>query len=275
MPKKIAILYSGGLDSLIMKRYAEVTEPEAGLKFLYYLHGSEAEEQEVLTLPDFVDVRKVDWLNDQIRPVAKLHEPQYGAIFVPGRNLVFAVLAACQELANEVWLGVVAEEDRPGGTDKNSMFKSITSSTLSYVLSPFVDNVRIRFPLVENKWTKLEAIAWALNNGITEQDMVQSVSCYYHDGLPCGECMSCFKRYLNFGLNGFEEEYRVHPINSDAGRQKLKHYLTNEPKNEDDENLRQLIQQAKHFFPSEMIDYIEELNGSFRDTNSTTEEERR
>ena len=60
--KKIAILYSGGLDSYILYHYAKITNPTDDIIGVYWDHGQEADEAEQLSLPDFVQVRKVDWL---------------------------------------------------------------------------------------------------------------------------------------------------------------------------------------------------------------------
>src|SRR5690625_80518 len=139
---KIVILYSGGLDSYIMKRYAELKYPNAELKFIYYKHGAESEEKEISLLPEYVEIRSIDWLGDKIRPKAKKEDPFAGAIYIPGRNLVFSVLAACQELPDEIWLGVLADENNEGATDKNSKFAGATSNLLSYVLSPFLDDIK-------------------------------------------------------------------------------------------------------------------------------------
>ena len=99
---KIVILYSSGLDSRIMLHYAQQKYPDADIKCIYYQHGAESEQHELSLLPDFVEVRKIDWLGEKIKPVAKKEDPFAGAIYIPGRNLVFSVLAASQELADSL-----------------------------------------------------------------------------------------------------------------------------------------------------------------------------
>jgi len=257
--KKIAILYSGGLDSLIMRQYAKITYPDAEIVCLYYKHGAASEEKELSTLPDFVQVRTVDWLNDKCKPVAKAEDPFAGAIYIPGRNLIFSALAACQELADEVWMGTVWDEDNPKGTDKNEKFRSETSNLVSYVLSPFIDGVKVRFPFVEMGWTKRESVQWALVNGLTQAEILNSVSCWFHtDGKPCGECKQCFKRALVFNLNGFSEDCKVDPLTGKFGLELMEQYLktyqasTKKPMdNRDEQNVINMISRAYFTLPHE------------------------
>lgn len=225
MAKKIVVLYSGGLDSLIMLHLARVNNPDAEVKCIYYKHGADSEAEEIARLPDYVEVRTVDWLGDKIKPVAKKEDPFAGAIYIPGRNLIFSALAACQELADEIHMGTMVDEDNPKGTDKNEHFRSETSKLLSYVLSPFIDNVTVKFPFVDNKWTKVESVAWALENGLSEKDIINTVSCWHHKGQPCGQCKQCFKRNFVFAINGMHEQYAQEPLDSAFGEELVDGYL--------------------------------------------------
>jgi 7-cyano-7-deazaguanine synthase in queuosine biosynthesis len=244
---KIVILYSGGLDSFLMYHWATKHYPDAEVKCIFYAHGQDSEQAEIAALPEFVEVRKIDWLNETLRPVAKQSDPFAGAIYIPGRNLVFSALAASQELANEVWMGTVWDEDNQQATDKNERFRSATSELLSYVLSPFVKNVVVRFPFVENKMTKESCVRWALENGIVAEQLTHTVSCWdQQTGKPCGVCKQCLKRMFVFGLNGFEEEYEVHPLSSPAQQALIIKYLedVNNPRidsNEDEKNMADMI----------------------------------
>lgn len=223
---KIVILYSGGLDSLLLYHLAKQRHPKDEVKCIFYAHGQDAEEQELKSLPSFVEVRRVDWLGEKIKAVAKKSDPFAGAIYIPGRNLVFTTLAACQEVADEIWMGTVWDEDNQQATDKNKIFKQKASDVLSYVLSPFIDDVKIRFPFVENQWTKEDCVKWALQSGITEEQIVSSVSCWHqHGDTPCGHCKQCLKRMLVFGLNGIKEEYVIHPLDSEEQRGVIMDYL--------------------------------------------------
>jgi 7-cyano-7-deazaguanine synthase in queuosine biosynthesis len=247
---KIALLYSGGLDSFLMYNWAKFKYPDAEITCVFYAHGQDSVEAELMVLPDFVEVRRLDWLDETHQPVAKKSDPFAGNIYIPGRNLIFGALIASQELADEVWMGTVVDEDNEQATDKNTKFRTETSNLLSYVLSPFIDNVQIRFPFVEEKMTKEDCVRWALENGISGDDIVNTTSCWHNfDGTPCGECKQCLKRMLVFELNSLSEDYKIHPIESDV-QQKLiydyldaylRHLLGVDAINEDEINVADMI----------------------------------
>jgi len=225
---KIVIAYSSGLDSRIMLHYAQVKYPEAEIKCIYYAHGAESEEHELSLLPDFVEVRRIDWLGDKLKPVAKKEDPFAGAIYIPGRNLVIATLAACQELPDEVWMGTLWDEVNPKGTDKNDVFRYSASSAISYALSPFIDSMVIRFPFAEEKWTKVDTVKWALENGLSKEEILATTSCWHreHGKKPCGRCKQCFKRQLVFRINGIREECELDPLDSLFGQDLTLGYMS-------------------------------------------------
>ena len=259
--KKVVILYSGGLDSFILYKYIKSTQPDAEVKCIYYVHGADSEQSEMSRLPHFVERKWIDWLDDRNKPLAKDSDPFAGAIYIPGRNLVFSVMAACQELANEIVMGTVWDEDNPGATDKNELFREATSALLTYVLSPFINKVTVRFPFVENEWTKNDCVKWALENDVTPDELMFTISCWNHKGVACGQCKQCFKRWLVFKLNGFEEHYAQHPIDSDFGRDLIKQYLDSYIQgnsNRDEETVARNILGCyrKTLFPWRVMDFI-------------------
>ena len=60
--------------------------------------------------------------------------------------------------------------------------------------------------------TKAEIIHWALKNGITEEQLKNTNTCYHHKEWNCGKCSACFKRKIAMSLNNIEEEYIVDPF---------------------------------------------------------------
>lgn len=223
---KIVILYSGGLDSYIMHHYAKKTYPEAEIKCIYYKHGCKSEESELKNLPDFVSVKQIDWLDDNNTALSKKSDPFAGNIYIPGRNLVFITLAACQELPDEIWMGTLVDENNEQATDKNTLFREETEKLLSYVLSPFQkDGVKIRFPFVEEEWTKLNAIQWALDNGLKKNMLIKQISCWNHDGENCGQCKQCFKRELVFRILDIADKYKINPLSSPYGQNLMNQYI--------------------------------------------------
>jgi 7-cyano-7-deazaguanine synthase in queuosine biosynthesis len=209
---KIVILYSGGLDSLIMKRYAEVKHPDAEVLCVFYDIGQEYLEKEKAALPDFVIQRKLDWLGAGVSAQSKDGSTS-GGIYIPGRNLVLATLVACADLPDQIWMGALLGETVPHGTDKNWEFIERTNETLAYVLSPFhPTGPKIHFPLAEAGFNKLTATAWALTNGVSEQEVLDSSSCLSGESGKCGHCVVCFRRWGIFTQLGLHEDYNVDPL---------------------------------------------------------------
>lgn len=210
--KKIAVLYSGGLDSMILHHYAKVTEPDAEVVCVYWDHGQDAATGEMAHLPPGVKVRKVDWLNlpGIAGGYAEKHGDPSGPIYIPGRNLVFAVLTACLELPDEIWIGALAEESHPHATDKNRTFTALSSELISYVLSPFIGSVTIRAPFVDANMMKIDVVRWGLENGLTPDHYRGTCSCYQSASrreavTSCGNCKQCLRRFMIFGKLGFDE----------------------------------------------------------------------
>lgn len=247
MTKKIVILYSGGLDSMMMKAYAKWKYPDAEVKYVFFQHGQESEKSEIGMLPEDVVIRRVEWLDDEVTAVPKKSDPFAGAIYIPGRNLVFGALAACQYLPDEVWMGALADEANEQATDKNLTFLELLNDTLHYVLSPFKDQVNVRFPFVDEGWTKSDALRTLIDAGVvSKEDIASTTSCWHNiDALPCGECKQCYKRALILHQVGIEEEHAsaYHPLdkNSEFGQNLQRQYLDCENPNEDEREVQRLI----------------------------------
>jgi len=216
-PNKISVLYSGGLDSRIMHHMAKIKYPNAEITATYFKHGQPNEAREVNGLPAFVDIKQIDWLGGDKQPVAQKGRRE-GAIMIPGRNLLFATAIACQELPNEIWIGALQGETHEKGTDKNYTFLSKMNETLGYVLGPFQENITGVFPLADAGLDKLGEVKWALENGLTKEDLLDTRSCHSGETERCGECIQCVKRWAVFGECGFSETYDLDPLESDFGK---------------------------------------------------------
>lgn len=218
---KIVILYSGGLDSVVLNRWAHINYPNSDIVCIYYDYGNPVCMSEIKHLPDFVQVRKIQWFeNSQSQLIGKPNEQHKGNIYIPGRNLVFAILAATQELPDCIFMGGLYEESHNNATDKNSTFIRLTNDTLSYVLGPFKDGITLRFPFVEEKMFKKDVINWALGNGITPEEIGSAYSCFNatENSIPCGECHSCIRSFSFFYIANIPIKFIKHPfIDTDFG----------------------------------------------------------
>jgi 7-cyano-7-deazaguanine synthase in queuosine biosynthesis len=221
---KILILYSGGLDSLIMHHYAKIKYPSAQIIFNYYDMGQEYNFKEMAVLPSNVTIRKLEWLNEDIKTVGKENTQN---IMIPGRNLVLAIIGACQELPDEIWMGALQGEVHNEATDKNYEFLNRTNNVLSYVLAPYGVQPVVRFPLADAGFGKFEATKWYIDNGGDIEALLNSSSCLTKEATNscdnCGSCIVCLRRWGIFSQLGLHEEYIHHPITemSDANRRVL------------------------------------------------------
>jgi 7-cyano-7-deazaguanine synthase in queuosine biosynthesis len=208
----ILILYSGGLDSLIMKRYAEVMYPDATVTCVFYDIGQAYAAKERAALPDYVIQRELPWLGHDFEGQSKEGSDSVsGNIFIPGRNMLLATAAACMYLPDEIWMGALLGETHGESTDKNYTFLEKINDTLRYVLSPFKRS--IRFPLADEGLNKLTATKWALDNGVTEAQIKHSSSCLSGEAGNCGKCVVCLRRWGIFRQLGIaQEQYNVDPV---------------------------------------------------------------
>lgn len=206
----ILILFSGGLDSAIMKRYAEVAYPEANVELLYVDLGHDYAYKEKATLTSDVELLELA-LPSAKNPVGK-DGSSSGNIIIPGRNLLLTVVGACLKQPDQVWLGALMGEIHAGSTDKNETFRDKLNDVLAYVFSPFDTIPKVVFPFVDQNWGKLEITQWALANGFTKEQLMHTSSCLSGVEGNCGSCVVCVRRNGIFAQCGFEEKYNEHPI---------------------------------------------------------------
>lgn len=234
----IVILYSGGLDSLIMRRYAEVMHPSAKITLVYFDIGHGYNYKEIAQLPSDVVVKKIDWLQGTTG-IGKEGNAA-GNVYIPGRNLMFVTAAACMYTPDEIWLGSLCGEEHREATDKNEMFRSLVNTTFQYVLSPY-HIPTVKFPFVEIGYGKLDVTEWALNHGITADQIVKSSSCMSSEPGACGECIVCARRWGIFSQLGLVEEYRVHPLQSSAAKKHMAAVLADSGKHYDNHRKEEFL----------------------------------
>ena len=217
---KIVILYSGGIDSLIMYHFAKQNYSNANIECVYYDIGQPYAYKEIEAINDSgidVSIRKVDWLNINDNTSGKFGSDS-GNIFIPGRNLVLASLVASSDQPDQIWMGGLKGEDHEDSTDKNQTFIHLINKTFSYVYKGF-KVPKLVFPFLDLGFGKYEAVEWAYTNGIlSRDDLVKSSSCLSGTSGKCGVCVVCLRRWGIFSQLGFSEEYTTpnflfHPNN--------------------------------------------------------------
>ena len=236
--KKIVILYSGGLDSFIMKKLAESKGYETTLVHFDIGQGYSKKEMDAIHNSGYdVEIRKVDWLRPN-QELSGKQENNSGNIFIPGRNLVLSTLAASIYLPDEVWMGGLKGEDHAKATDKNKTFIDKTNDTWSYVYSPFNPVPKLVFSLVEQNWGKFQAVQWLYENGhATKEEILSTSSCLSDsESKNCGHCVVCCRRKYIFKQLGFEEEYEQNPLTGEDNLKMIIEMLKT-PKDAKDEDV--------------------------------------
>jgi len=206
----LVILYSGGLDSLLMARLAKQMRFKS-IRAVYFDIGHGYSEHEKARLPPDVEVRKIDWLKGETSFEAK-EGSKSGGIIIPGRNMVFATLAAAMFTPHQIWLGAMVGEDHAQSTDKNNEFRTKANALHRYVLEPFAKDDysigRVVFPFVEMGMNKLDAVRTALRLGwVTAEEVEATRSCLSETSVPCGACVACIRRWGIFRQVGLKEQY--------------------------------------------------------------------
>jgi len=216
--KHVTILYSGGLDSFAMLKLAQYKKYSYNL--IHYDIGQEYNSKELLaiqSLPEEVQIAKVDWLNVRQTTTGK-DGNACGNIMIPGRNMTLASLAASTFLPDEVWMGGLKGEDHKDATDKNKTFVSKVNNLWKYVFSPYERTPKLVFPLVDEGWGKYDIVKWILDNKLaTEKELLNTSSCLSNTKEKnCGHCIVCCRRKFIFADLGINEEYASDPLDNPA-----------------------------------------------------------
>ena len=245
---------------MIMYNYAKFKHPTAKITCLYFDIGHGYNYKELARLPDFVEVRKIDWMGGAVG-VGK-DGNSAGSIYIPGRNLAFAVNAACMFTPDEIWLGALCGEEHKEATDKNEMFRSLVNTTLRYVLSPY--NIpTVKFPFVEDNMGKLDITRWGLENGISAETIINSSSCMSATESKCGECIVCARRWGIFTQLGLTEKYNVFPLDSIEVRDHIIKVITDTSNHYDSFRKAEFIPALEQYYNTKDISFIvEKLRGA-------------
>ena len=211
MEKELVILMSGGMDSVLAYYYAvkeKGYKPEDILALWFDIGHPYArkEEQVIDRLPFPVEKIRIDLIRDEFDNVPGKED---GKQIIPGRNLIFATIAS--SFGKRIWLMALDGERHKFAKerDKSEKFFRDTTDLLTYVFNISREETIIETPF-ENM-TKAEVIAWALENDVPEEIIHLTSTCYDGEIRNCGECPSCFKRWVALTVNGLEEEFEVDP----------------------------------------------------------------
>jgi len=220
---KAVVLYSGGMDSRILWELAVRQNVDAIA--VWYGHGHPSDAAEQARLPLHVTQRRVDWLGGSGDGMYVKEGDPNPAIYIPGRNLAFGVLACCQFLPDQLWLGGLGPEDHVRATDKCTPFLHIAEAACTTALQPFLPNKRVtwRMPLAERRWEKLDAVQWfaSVRNDAREQ-LYATWSCHRFDAArdrQCGRCPQCLRRsIISYAMGWPPEDMEDDPMTHEDNR---------------------------------------------------------
>ena len=177
---KKVLLYSGGLDSFIIK---ELWKPDI---LLYFDYGIEQNQAEISRLPKEAIIKKID--------LAEYRQDD-GISTIYLRNLIFASLAV--NYGEHIAIGGVKEDWH---IDKTEKFCQMATDLFNSVLNKDINSKNVLIEVPYKKYYKKELITEYLKNYGTKQDLIEkSWTCYepikinnvYHE---CGECKSCQRK---------------------------------------------------------------------------------
>lgn len=209
MSNKVAIMYSGGLDSLIGYHYAISLGLDPICINVGFGHDYDTKEQtSIKSLGSWsptIHRLNIEGLHDLIRT-------RLSNQIIPSRNVLLGVIGSM--VAPRVWLHALDGEQNGKEHDKSERFFEDTTKLLTFTNEFFQPQSIVETPF--GHLSKGETIALGLKIGIPLEIMFETSSCYNANQKKCGQCLTCVKRYLAFAENGIiEPGYDANPLDSD------------------------------------------------------------
>lgn len=216
--KKVAVLVSGGLDSFVAYHTAVRDFGKDAVSAVHVNLGQPyAEKEDVAIKESGIECINVDCkILGTLLP--NLSKEEW---IIPGRNLLLVLLASMQ--APTVYLSALGTEMHPFARehDKSTRFYKDASELITYVMDyKYSSNITIKSPF-ENM-NKTQMVSFALNElGLTKEQLLSTSSCYDDHRRFCGECGTCFKRWIAMSNNGIEEPYENNPWECDYAKKSI------------------------------------------------------
>lgn len=196
-PTGLVLLYSGGMDSEIVRRlynpdvcvYVDTGTAYAGWELDRIQHTLGDHQHR----PDWFKVVHLPGLNRLELPNA----------IIPTRNLLFATLGSVY--GDHVWLAATAG-DRIH--DKDHTFAALSEAVLTYIWQPQSwtagrPRTKVSLPVKHlSKGQLLRRYVEAGGDALEIRD--QTFSCYTpQNKLECGTCKACWRKWVAFASSGF------------------------------------------------------------------------
>ena len=217
----LTICYSGGLDSVISYIYAKSKGYNPLCLFIDMDHEyAEKERISMKRVKTYFDEHNISFNPDvkilKIAGLIPLLESRLSNQIIPSRNVMLATIGSM--FSPRVWINSLDGEQLGKEHDKSVRFFDDTTKLLSFTNEFFQPETIIESPFAS--WSKAETIKWALEYGVPVEALALTSSCYHPTKEKCGVCLTCYKRYTSFLLNGYiESGYDDFPIRSDYSKE--------------------------------------------------------
>jgi len=212
--KKVAVMVSGGLDSFIAYEYALTAfadEEYTEVIPVYVRYGSPYQDKEDAAIDKlFGNIKNLKIINADLATEDLDNVPTLEQQEIYGRNLLMLFYGGV--VGDVIWLASLETEMNPTAVrDKHPEFMHMCSSIFSYIFKSKRFETVVETPFKD--FTKSDIVRIALNDlGITVQELVSTSTCYHEEHHNCGQCSTCFKRWIAMTNNGIDEEdYVTHP----------------------------------------------------------------
>lgn len=212
--QNIAVMVSGGIDSLVAFNYAEHKGYNAIPVFVDV--GQPYVEPERELCRKFFGDKLVEFKADMCNPSFG-NLPTVNSQEIYGRNLMLALFGAI--VANRVWIAALETEmNQTAVADKRPEFFSAASSILTLIFHNKQKKTTVETPFEE--MTKSDVVKLGIELGLKEA-IVESRSCYDPHHHSCGKCSTCFKRWVSMVNNDLPVEQFAFPPYENEYAQKI------------------------------------------------------
>ncbi|CAB4194483.1 Queuosine biosynthesis protein QueC [uncultured Caudovirales phage] len=123
----------------------------------------------------------------------QIAEFEHTSGIIPFRNAEMILCAA--QYGTDIYLGVIADEIN---SDKSPEFCRAIEDVLniSHKKQYWTEGKDFQIHTPFRQWSKTDLVTEYLRTGGSLSQLLQSVSCYSSTDQHCGECASCFKRWV-------------------------------------------------------------------------------
>ena len=213
--QNIAVMVSGGIDSLVAFHYAQHKGYNAIPVFVDV--GQPYVEPERELCRKFFGDKLVEFKADMCNPTFG-NLPTINSQEIYGRNLMLALFGAI--VADHVWLAALETEmNQTAVADKRSEFFLGGSSSLTLIFHNKQKKTTVETPF--EYMTKSDVVKLGIELGLKEA-IVESRSCYDPHHHSCGKCSTCFKRWIAMINNGLPvEQFAFPPYENDYAQRVL------------------------------------------------------